>query len=114
VPPDFRERMARVVERAPSHGHAERFDAVVWANDVGRAAWDGGGDLPGGSMLVEEAIERTQKGDRPAGLLVMKKEGETWRFIVVDAAGNVAKEPQEALCAACHRDAPRDYVFRLK
>lgn len=114
VPADFRDRMARVVDRAPSHGHAERFDAVVWANEVGRAAWNGAGDMPDGAMLVEEAIERTPKGDRAAGLLVMQKSGGTWRFVVVDAAGHVAKESQEALCAECHREAPRDYVFRLE
>jgi hypothetical protein len=114
VPPDFREHMARVSERGPSHGHADRFDAIVWANDVARAAWDGAGDLPAGSMLVEEAIERTSKGDRAAGLLVMDKRGETWRFVVVDALGRVARDSQEKACAACHRDAPRDFVFRLQ
>lgn len=113
VPADFREKMARVVERAPSHGHADRFDGVVWTNDVGRTAWDAAGDFPDGAMLVEEAIERTAKGDRAAGLLVMEKRAGTWAFVVVQPDGGVAKDPQQAACIACHREAPRDFVFRL-
>ena len=113
VPPDFKQKMARVVERAPSQGHAGRFDGIVWANDVGRAVWDGAGDFADGTMLVEEAVERTSKGDRAAGLLVMQKRAGTWSFAVVGADGVVAKDPQEAVCVACHRDAPRDFVFRL-
>ena len=78
---------ARAPSGASSRGHAERFDAVVWANDAARAAWDGAGDMPDGAMLVEEAIERTAKGDARRGLLVMEKEGGAWRFVVVDADG---------------------------
>jgi hypothetical protein len=113
VPADFKQKMVRVAERAPSQGHAGRFDGVVWANDVGRAVWDAAGDFADGTMLVEEAVERTSKGDRAAGLLVMQKRAGTWAFAVVGADGVVAKDPQEAACVACHRDAPRDFVFRL-
>lgn len=113
VPADFRERFARVADRAPSHGHADRFDAVVWTNDVGRAAWDASGDFADGAMLVEEAIEKTAKGDRAAGLLVMEKHAGTWRFVVVEPGGGVAKDSQEKACAECHAQAPRDFVFRL-
>jgi len=68
--------------------------------------------MPDGAMLVEEAIERTSKGDRAAGLLVMEKRGGTWRFLVVDG-GHVVEWSREAICVGCHRDAPRDFVFRL-
>jgi hypothetical protein len=112
VPGDFRQRMARVMERALSRGHAERFDGVVWANDAARAAWDANAEMPEGAMLVEEAIEHTTKGDRAAGLLVMEKRGGGWRFTVVDAGGRVVEEAREAACASCHREAPRDGVFR--
>jgi hypothetical protein len=104
--------MARVVDRALSRGHAERFDAIVWANDAARAAWDGAGEMPDGAMLVEEAIEQTPKGDRAAGLLVMEKRDGAWRFTVVDAAGRVAEDARESACAECHREAPRGGVFR--
>jgi len=114
VAADFRARMARVGERGVSRGHAERFDGVVWANDAARAGWDGPGDMPDGAMLVEEAIEKTPKGDRAAGLLVMEKRGEAWRFVVVDAGGHVVAWSREEACVACHHDAPRDFVFHLE
>jgi hypothetical protein len=114
VAADFRSHMARVSERIVSHGHADRFDGVVWANDVARAAWAPAGDMPDGAVLVEEAIERTTKGDRPAGLLVMEKHGATWRFVLVDDRNHVVDGAREATCAACHTDAPRDFVFRVE
>jgi hypothetical protein len=113
VAADFRSHMARVSERGVSCGHAERFDAVVWANDGAQGAWNGSGDMPDGAILVEEAIERTVRGDRPAGLLVMEKHGETWRFVLVEADGHVVPGAQAAACASCHADAPRDFVFRI-
>lgn len=114
VATDFREHMARITERGVSRGHAERFDGVVWTNDVGRVGWDGPGDMADGAMLVEEAIERTGKGDRAAGLLVMEKRGESWRFVVVDGGGHVVTWTREEACVACHRDAPRDFVFHVE
>ena len=114
VAADFRQRMARVMDRAVSRGHAERFDGIVWANEAARAAWDGTADMPDGAMLVEEAIERTPKGDRAAGLLVMEKRDGAWHFTVVDAGGRIAADAREAACAACHHEAPRDGVFRLR
>ena len=111
---DFRSHMTRVSERSVSHGHADRFDGVVWANDAARAAWEPTGDMPDGAVLVEEAIERTPKGDRPAGLLVMEKHGTTWRFLLVDDHNRVVDGAREAACVSCHTDAPRDYVFRVE
>jgi hypothetical protein len=114
VAADFRSHMARVSERHVSRGHADRFDAVVWANDGAHVAWDGSGDMPDGAVLVEEAIERTARGDRAAGLLVMEKHGEAWRFVLVDAGGHVVEWARDAACASCHRDAPHDFVFRVE
>lgn len=114
VAADFREHLTRLTERSVSRGHAERFDGVVWANDGGHAVWDGPGDAADGALLVEETIARTAKGDRAEGLLVMEKKGGTWRFTVVDASGHVVEWSREAVCVACHRDAPRDFVFRLE
>jgi hypothetical protein len=106
--------MARVGERQLSRGHAERFDAVVWANDVARATFDAAtGDLPDGAMLVEEAFERPPR-DAPAGLLVMEKREGVWRFTAVGPRGEATEDAHTAAtCAACHRDAPRDSVFPL-
>jgi len=113
VPADFREHWARVVERAVSRGHAERFEGIVWANDVARGAWDGATPMPDGAMLLEEAIERGPKGDRAAGVYAMRKTGGAWEFVVVDPAGRVVEGASEAACAACHREAPSDSVFRV-
>lgn len=114
VGPDFRAQMSKVSERSLSRGHADRFDAVVWANDPARAAWPGEGAMPDGAVLVEEAIERTPKGDRDAGVLVMEKHGAAWRFVVVDGGWHVVTWTREAACAACHANAPHDSVFRVE
>jgi hypothetical protein len=112
VPADFRATMARVGERRLSRGHAERFDAIVWANEAARSGLDAAtGALPEGAVLVEEAIERTPQGDQAAGLLVMIKRDGAWRFTAVGPDGEVVDDARGASCAACHRDAPRDFVF---
>jgi hypothetical protein len=113
VAADFRDHMTRVSERGVSHGHADRFDGVVWTNAAAHTGWEGPGQMPDGAVLVEETIEKTVKGDRAAGLLVMEKHAEGWRFVVVDAGGHVVEWTRVEACAACHRDAPRDFVFHL-
>jgi hypothetical protein len=111
---DFRERMVQLGARGRSRGHAERFDAVVWANEVARAAWDAApAPMPDGAMLVEEALEPTGPGGRALGLLVMEKRGGTWRFVAVGADGEVVDDARVTPCASCHREAPRDSVFPL-
>ena len=112
---DFRKTMARLTDRQVSEGHAERFDAIVWANDAAKGAWDAGTAMPDGAVLVEEAIERRSRSDRvdkPAGLFVMKKDGGTWSFIVVGPAGDVVDDARVAPCKACHALAPVDYVYK--
>lgn len=112
VPGDFRSSMVRVKERFVSAGHAERFDAIVWANEAARAAWSAAGDMPDGAMLVEEVIDRDRRGERFAGLLVMDKAGgASWRFTAVGPAGEVVTGDRLSPCATCHREAPRDGVF---
>ncbi len=69
--------------------------------------------MPEGAQLVEEAIEKTAKGDRAAGLLVMEKHAGAWRFVVVDADGHMMTWTREEACTSCHKDAPRDFVFHL-
>jgi hypothetical protein len=115
VASDFRTTMARLTGRQVSEGHAERFDAVVWANDAAKGAWDAGGAMPDGAMLVEEAIERpgrTDRADKPAGLLVMRKDGGSWSFVVVGPDGDVVDDARVAPCKACHALAPADSVFK--
>jgi hypothetical protein len=112
---DYKKTMARLTERQVSEGHAERFDAVVWANEAARGAWEAGSAMPDGAMLVEEAIERPGRGDRadkPAGLFVMKKDGGSWSFVVVGPDGEVVDDARVASCKACHALAPVDDVFK--
>jgi len=92
VPADFRATMARVVEKGASQGHAGRYDAIVWANDVARATWDADADMPDGAMLVEELTERARGGEVPAGLLAMRKDAGSWRFFAVSARGEPAPD----------------------
>jgi hypothetical protein len=113
LPADFRDHMVRVTARMVSRGHAERFDAVVWANEAARTAWVAATDMPEGALLVEEAVERVRGTDRTTALLVMEKRAGTWRFVLADAAGH-AQPATDAVCAACHREAPRDFVFRFE
>jgi hypothetical protein len=112
VPADFRTRLARVSDRFLSEGHGEGFDAVVWSNEAARAGTDAGGTFADGAMLVEETLDRGAHDGGAAGLLVMEKRAETWRFVAVGADGEVVSGARVALCAECHRDAPGDYVFR--
>ena len=113
MPPDFRARLARVSDRFLSEGHGDGFDAVVWSNEAARAGADAGGSFPDGAMLVEEALARGAiDAGAAAGLLVMEKRAEGWRFVAVGPDGEVVSDARVAPCATCHRDAPRDYVFR--
>jgi len=95
-----------------SEGHAERFDATVWVAEDSRAAWGAGSEMPDGAMLVEELVSRSAKGEKSAGLLVMAKRDGAWSFVSVGPDGDVVDDARTARCAACHRDAPRDFVFR--
>lgn len=110
-------RLTRLTDRFLSQGHAQRFDAVVWANEAARqgpaeSLTDGGAEYPEGAVFIEEAIERTRADAGTAGLLSMEKRAGAWRFTIVQPDGEVVGDPQTAACAACHRDAPRDGVFR--
>jgi hypothetical protein len=112
VPADFRRHLLQVGARTLSRGHAERFDAIVWVNEASRRAWDEGADMPDGALLLEEAIERVDGQDRTTALLVMEKHAGTWRFTMADEHGQATIAASETACAGCHRDAPRDFVFR--
>ena len=107
-------RLARVSDRFLSQGHAERFDAVLWANDAARrpaeVAVDGGSEFAEGAIFVEEAIERTESDAGVAGLLAMEKRNGAWVFSAVQPDGEVVSDPRTGSCATCHREAPRDFV----
>jgi hypothetical protein len=111
VPPDFRTHMTRMTEHFASKGHGELFEAVVWANDLARPAIEDSDDARDGAVFVEELLG--DAGPDASGLLVMEKHDGAWRSIAVGADGDVAGEDRLAACTACHREAPRDFVFPL-
>jgi Cytochrome P460 len=112
VPADFRLQLSRTSDRFLSVGHGRGFDAVAWSNDAARTSVDGGGYAQG-AMLVEELVARgAPDGGGAEGLLVMEKRADGWRFVAVSPAGDVAGDARAEACAACHRDATRDFVFQ--
>jgi hypothetical protein len=104
--------MLHVSDRFVSHGHGDAFDAIVWANEEGRAALEAGTDARDGAMFVEDAFRTSARGDQEEGRLGMEKRGGEWRFFVVEAGADAAVAPAASACAICHRDAPRDDLFR--
>jgi hypothetical protein len=105
--------MQRVSERFVSRGHGDAFDAVVWANDEGRSALEAGTEAREGAIFVEEAAQPSPSGAQEAGRLGMEKRGGVWRFFAIEADGDASAAAPASACAACHRDAPSDDVFRL-
>jgi hypothetical protein len=112
VPADFRASWSKLGARFLSKGHGQRFDAVLWVNDVAHGAWDElPAPLPEKSVIVEEATDVEARGDRAAGLLVMEKKPQGWRFLAVGSDGEVVDDDHGVRCLSCHRDAPADDVF---
>jgi hypothetical protein len=108
---DFRSRLSRISERFVSRGHAERFDAIVWGDDASRTLGDAGADFAEGTMFVEEALVPGADAGG-LGLLMMEKRAGAWRFAALSPEGEMASDSRVAPCTDCHREAPRDFVFR--
>jgi hypothetical protein len=104
--------MKLVADRFLSRGHAERFDALVWANDAAQKSWSTPSAMAVGALLVEETITRDGGTDRPGGLLVMEKADAGWRYVVVAPSGEVTSGARLAVCETCHREA-KGNVFPL-
>lgn len=113
VPADFRVQLSRLSGRFLSEGHGSEFEAVLWANEAAQAGVEGG-DYADGAMLVEELFARgAPDGGGAEGLLVLQKQAEGWRFAAVGPDGDAVGDARVDPCAACHRDAPREFVFPL-
>ncbi len=112
VSSDVRAKMMRVSDRFQSRGHGEQFDVVVWANDAARAALDTGVDAHNGALFLEETFAPGTTEAHPDGQLSMEKRDGAWHYVAVGPDGELAGESRIAACQACHRDAPRDSVFR--
>ncbi len=112
APDDFRARLSPISERFLSRGHAERFDAIIWADKPSGTA-DAGSAFAEGAMFVEETIARGVADGGGSGLLMMEKRSGTWRFAAVSTEGDITSDSRVAPCAECHKEAPRDFVFRV-
>jgi hypothetical protein len=116
VQSDFRAHMVRVSNPFLSHGHGERYDAILWADppnaDAGADGAAGIGAAAAAGLhadsdtLVEDLTVRDSRGDRWAGLLVMRRQGAWWRFAAVGPDGQLAASDRTKACDTCHRDAP--------
>jgi hypothetical protein len=113
APSATRAGMHAMSDRFTSHGHGDAFDAVVWANEAGRAALESGADAAEGAVIVEETVPSSARGDSVRGELAMEKRAGKWRFSVVEADADAATPAAASACEGCHRDAPRDDVFAL-
>lgn len=111
APDDFRSRLSPLSERFVSQGHAEQFDALVWGDPSGMAS-DAGGTFSDGTMFVEETFVSGQSDGGPQGLLMMEKSAGSWRFGAVGSDGTIVNDSRLLTCNECHREAPRDFVFR--
>jgi hypothetical protein len=111
LPPWVGQPMEAVSDRFLSEGHGEHFDVTVWANAAARDRLDAGAPYPDGAALAERATTHDARGERPAGWLVMDKNGGAWRFAAAGAEGEGASDAGLEACAGCHREAD-DGVFR--
>ncbi|MEI7894095.1 MAG: cytochrome P460 family protein [Myxococcales bacterium] len=119
LPSDFRSTFTRLgPRRFSSRGHLyERFVADVYASAGVREALREHRPFAPGAVLIKEQFDRVS--GQGAGILVMEKragfdpERGDWRYVVVGGGGGVVQEGKLAVCAGCHKDAPRDYVFPI-
>jgi hypothetical protein len=117
LPPDFRASFAKLNhERFPSRGHLhDRFLVDVYANAIAKDAMGSGKPMPAGAILAKDQYERASIGGaKLAGVLAMEKKNDgAWRWIVIDASGQVVKEGAIEACATCHAEASGDSVFPI-
>ncbi len=113
--------------RAPSEHSKERKShttgastyGVVYANELARAAFAGGGKFPVGSVIVREKLSKPDDAT-PQLLAVMVKrapgfnpKGGDWEFLTVDGAlTKVTGRQKKGSCLDCHASQrERDFVF---
>ncbi len=117
IPADFASRLAHVGPDAfLASGHAGgRFIAVVYVTPDAKDAFVTSKDLATGTQIVMATVDRTTHKAGPTFFMEKGAPGDAgaaaWRFGIVESPA--AKEPQVALCARCHAEAPRDFVFAL-
>jgi hypothetical protein len=106
--------MQRVGLQFLSEGHAERFDATVWANATARDHLDAGAPWPEGATFAERVTARGSPANgSDLGWLFMIRGNAGWTFGLVAPDGDDAGVAIVAACEECHREAD-DGVFRWR
>ncbi|MEO8904261.1 MAG: hypothetical protein ABI488_18020 [Polyangiaceae bacterium] len=93
-----------------SRGHQPEQQVDVRANELARPGYAAPVTdtvFPDGSVLLEQG----HSGASPGFSYAMRKQGQRWSFVQLDARGAVLASGALALCAGCHAQAPADQVF---
>ena len=114
--PPSRQRSEPSEKSKEAKGHTY---GVVYANELARAAFAGGGKFPAGSIIVREKLSKPDDAT-PQLLAVMVKraagfnpKGGDWEFMTVDGAlTKVTGRQKKGSCLDCHASQrERDFVF---
>lgn len=106
--------MKRVGDRFDSKGHAAgRWDGDLYANPLAEQGWSSDAPFAPGAEFAMDHTER--QGDKSAGPAMTMKKGDdgAWQFGVITARGETLRGRSLESCTACHKDAPRDFVFPI-
>lgn len=101
---------------------AHPIGAYSAAVRVGRGAEGygtrGRGPMPEGAVIVESLAVKGDPTQDPLVHYVMRKrgpgffeEGGDWEYAVADGEGTVQARGRLKLCARCHAEAPREFLF---
>ena len=115
LPADYGSRFVSVAQVGTSLHGVGAFEASILAGDDATAAALRNGAAPGSGAVVVESL-RDKRSAKPAGALVMRRDGDDWTFFALDESGGVALDPARspsvaADCAGCHREAPAGGLF---
>ena len=93
-----------------SRGHQPEQQVDIRVNDVARANYVAlvtDTVFPDGSLLAE--LSHSGSGNS----YIMRKIAGVWSYLELDPTGAVLASGAPPLCAACHAQAPADFVFGL-
>lgn len=108
--------------RRSEHGGG-RFEALVFANTEGAAAWAKGGEPTVGSIFVAELLDgSTDGGKATTGIYLIERREDGYRFAAADGSGRTLTDAAAdagagttaALCVRCHAESMRQPLFPLQ
>ena len=108
--------------RRSQHGGG-RAEELIFANAEGAAAWTAGGEPTVGSIFVAELLDASTDGGKgTAGIYLIERREDGYRFAAADGAGRTLTDAAEdagagtsaALCVRCHAESMRRPLFPLQ